>query len=290
MPRKNFSFKIAVGPATLLVALFGLTAGLAQAGPVTGGPGNPPVVGSAVYQGVLAIIPAGAGDSIMEIGNTGSDIASTGDLYFRTSQVLGSAAASLVKNSGTGKTDLNLPGGLCLSGLCKKNWPVGGGGTSYWTTNSTWIEPVSNRGMYISRAATDASLSGALQVFGDNPVAAVSIDSSGVGDALTVGSALNVYGDIEVTGAITVLDCPPPGYNCPSPDPWEIGTVWHPGNDGRNSGLDASLLDGTDLHVLRELYDAGAGTNICGEPGDITAWCLCGEFESAGANECLKIE
>jgi hypothetical protein len=67
------------------VALSGLTSlavfafyQQAQAGPITGGPGVAPFVKLGVYQGLISIVPGGSGDSIMEIGNAGRDIKTTG--------------------------------------------------------------------------------------------------------------------------------------------------------------------------------------------------------------------
>jgi len=51
-----------------------------SAGPITGGYGNAPFSKLSVYQGVLSIVPGGAGDSVMEIGNAGRDIKSTGSI------------------------------------------------------------------------------------------------------------------------------------------------------------------------------------------------------------------
>lgn len=59
------------------------------AGPITNGPGNPPYAKVSVYQGVISIIPGGGTDSIMEIGNAGRDIASTGSIYLRPGTING---------------------------------------------------------------------------------------------------------------------------------------------------------------------------------------------------------
>ncbi|MBI2984279.1 MAG: hypothetical protein HYY50_01510 [Candidatus Kerfeldbacteria bacterium] len=76
-------------PPVFLTAIIGLLFGIsitlasrsALAGPITGGPGSAPFTKLGVYQGVISIIPGGGGNSVMEIGNAGRDIKSTGALH-----------------------------------------------------------------------------------------------------------------------------------------------------------------------------------------------------------------
>lgn len=76
-----------VALATLAVPAAFLVAQQVVAGPITGGPGNSPFAKLSVYQGVIAIVPGLYGDSVMEIGNAGRDIASTGSIYLRPGSV-----------------------------------------------------------------------------------------------------------------------------------------------------------------------------------------------------------
>ncbi len=83
----------------------------ADAGPITGGPGVAPFTKLAVYQGVMTVVPTG-GAQLMEIGNAGQDIASTGDVYLRPGSVAESNTVALrVYNSG-GTAFATLPGRL----------------------------------------------------------------------------------------------------------------------------------------------------------------------------------
>lgn len=59
------------------------------AGPITNGPGVAPFVKLGVYQGVISVVPGGVTDSILEIGNAGRDIASTGSIYLRPGTIGG---------------------------------------------------------------------------------------------------------------------------------------------------------------------------------------------------------
>ncbi len=67
--------------ASVGLGLLGSVA-LVSAGPITN-PGGLPFAKLSVYQGVVAIVPGLSGDSVMEIGNAGRDIASTGSIYLR---------------------------------------------------------------------------------------------------------------------------------------------------------------------------------------------------------------
>ncbi len=79
-------------PITLIALSLMVVAPLVWAGPITGGSGNPPFTKLGVYQGVIAIVPGLSGDSVMEIGNAGRDIASTGSIYLRPGSADGQGA------------------------------------------------------------------------------------------------------------------------------------------------------------------------------------------------------
>lgn len=127
------------------VAALILTAGLllaprVQAGPVTGGPGQPPFVKLGVYQGVVSVTTDTS--NIMEIGNLGTDIASTGNLYLRP----GSAprddsknAQAYLKTIGPDQLgSLKVPGEFCLGGQCFTQWPSGVTGTGTHQKLAMW--------------------------------------------------------------------------------------------------------------------------------------------------------
>lgn len=118
---------------TILLALALLaSAPLAFAGPITGGPGNAPFTKLGVYQGVFSVIPGGAGDSVLEIGNAGRDIASTGSLIVRPG---GSATTSGATNyaeffNDAGKASLRVPGRVCIGTTAATCVNLGGSGTT----------------------------------------------------------------------------------------------------------------------------------------------------------------
>ena len=94
-----------------IIAVSILSAGLlfcgtrfALAGPITGGA----VTKFSIYQGVLSIVPTNT--TAMEIGNLGTDIAGTGDLYFRPGALAHSAATNAYFTNTTGKVSLIAPG------------------------------------------------------------------------------------------------------------------------------------------------------------------------------------
>lgn len=89
----------------------------AQAGPITGGPGVAPFVKLGVYQGVISVVPGGVTggvpDSIMEIGNAGRDIKTTGALNF-----FPASGSNVTVNETSGDANLELnPNGTNVSGF-----------------------------------------------------------------------------------------------------------------------------------------------------------------------------
>lgn len=110
MYRKGIHIKIALGALLLVVAT--LTWKTAYAGPITGGAGNAPYTKLGVYQGLISVVPGGTTDSILEIGNAGRDIASTGDIYLRPGS-LSTAAADFARiYEAGGKAALTIPGAV----------------------------------------------------------------------------------------------------------------------------------------------------------------------------------
>lgn len=270
--------------AALVMVVGVVTAMTAQAGSVTNGAGQPPFTETAVYQGVIAVIPGGIGDSLLEIGNQGKDIASTGDIYLRPHSLTGAnTGVRVTKNGNSGITDLHVYGRLCLAGQCEHTWPSAGG-TSFWTQTSTWLEP-STAGQGLYTASSGVGFGGyGLEVYGDHSDAALYISKQTAGGtALQSASSVEIRGSLNVTGQMTMLDCPP-GGNCPDLASMSVGRIWEPANDGRASGLDAARIDGFNFRVLRTPYDASA----CGTGGS-GQWCVCGEFEGFGVYDCLNL-
>lgn len=114
-----------------MLAVFFAALRIAHAGPITGGPGNPPYTKLAVYQGVVSIVPGGPTDSLLEIGNAGRDIAGASQIFIRP-HALNNGSANYIEFykqnfSGTDKASLRIPGELCLGGVCNSSWPSGSG-------------------------------------------------------------------------------------------------------------------------------------------------------------------
>jgi hypothetical protein len=78
----------------------------------------------AVYQGVLSIGPGGASEGVLEIGNSGRDIAGTQDIYIRPSNIGGAneSSSNFAKfysdtGNGAGRTSLTIPGTINAGNL-----------------------------------------------------------------------------------------------------------------------------------------------------------------------------
>jgi len=237
---------------------------------VTGGtPGRPPYAKLSVYQGVIALAPAGTNDSVMEIGNAGRDLASTGDLFFRPSSISYDVGIRLYNNGGY--ADMNVPGKVCLhpgggAADCRTEWPTGGG-SNLWDRIADaklghpdlgYLYPKeTGLGIQIGSNGTPVQVSpasGPAAEFISNGssydyAAWIVHGNNGVG-ALFQG---NVYSSSEVWGLqrVCVGNGAGLGPNCGA----GFSEAWHPANaadpatanEGLNSGLDADLLDGMNV-------------------------------------------
>lgn len=211
------------------------------------------VAGSVVYDGVAVVTTGGSGEGLLELGHvsndagnglaTGLDIASTGSINLRPSALTAANSVNAVRNGGTGRTDLVLPGGICFGSgagqTCNTTWPAGGS-SSYWTNvGGLYLQPTTLTSALVINRANSTYMSTALEAVSDIAGdAALSVDTTGAIAAQFEGGAYtngNVY--VTANGADqvqVVVD-------------GALRNVWHPGNDGHNSGLDASQLDGVGL-------------------------------------------
>lgn len=136
------------------LTLFGLAALVvvilvhpAMAGPVTN-PGNSPFVKLGVYQGVIAVVPDG-GANVLEIGNAGRDIASSGDLYLRPGGVSAANAIKIGRATFAEAAITPQGGRICLdpaqngaSWDCQLAWSSGSGtGDLLWTSAGGKVYP-----------------------------------------------------------------------------------------------------------------------------------------------------
>ncbi|MBI4092863.1 MAG: hypothetical protein HY420_02980 [Candidatus Kerfeldbacteria bacterium] len=123
-----------------------------------------------VTAGVLIVNTGAASDSILELGNAGRDIVSTGDIYFRPDNT--SAGLRFSGNTTDNTQDLLVTGDLsvgrniCLGGVCQSAWP---------STIDLW-ETVTNAGFTYLQPKQDAGINPAIQI-GD-PVKFCAIDGN----------------------------------------------------------------------------------------------------------------
>jgi len=235
------------------------------AGPVTGGSNNWPYAKVSVYQGIMAVAPGGSGSSLMEIGNSGRDIASTNTIYWRPLSIVANVGISLFKDSSAdNRASIDIPGQLCLSGECKDTWPLSGAGTTYWQKVATHLEPT-----VLTRRLQMLPAYRPLEIYSNSSIAAMAVYLSNqtMGYAASFESGrIHVSGNLEVTKDIMVLEN---GTECIGPgNPTNLCKVWHAGNDGWNSKLDAVMLDGEGFFAHDETgymdaYCTGSGDGFC---------------------------
>ncbi len=250
-----------------------------------------------VYDGVISVAPGDVGSGILELGSSGSDIASSSDIYVRPERL---SETNAVRFSPNGKSTVHLYayGGLCLGGLCRDTWPAVSGGTFWNLVGGQYVEPATlSQGVTFTK--TRAGGGAAMEVFSNNTTAAAYISNVSAGAsaaALTINGPAYIGGDLNVTASggdeITLHGgvCqggPADGVICSSSPNCSPGIcaisdyrVWWSGNDGRGSGLDASKLDGIDLDFKYNISNSSCNS------GSLN--CLCGQFPSF--TECLKLQ
>jgi hypothetical protein len=276
---------------------------------VTGGtPGRPPYAKLSVYQGVIALAPAGTNDSVMELGNAGRDIASTGDLFFRPSSLTYDVGIRLYNNAGS--ADMNVPGKVCLhpgggAADCRTEWPTGGGSNLWdriadakaghpdlgYLFPKQLNPPVNTLGVQIGSSGTPVQVGPATGPAADFTNTADSYYQAWMINTNTGVGALfqgNVYSKAEIFGSQRVclgyLGAPEPGI------PLKCGPgfyeAWHPAdvinlglkNEGINSGLDADLLGGLNVTI-----EPPTGCLALGFPNEgVHAACFCVDFPGVG--------
>lgn len=240
----------------------------------------------AVQNGVVTIVPGRLGDSVMEIGNDGRDIASSGSIFFRPN----SSNAGSVFYAGAGNTQnfdltgtLTVNGGISLNGILRTTWPL----ADYWVVDA-------GNNVTPSAASYGVDTPQGFDVFGNSPFgnnfSAVRISNPGnvavdfyYPPGLTSSMMEEVTGDFTVTGG-DIYQCGETamrfyawGSGTPPciTDPISWGKVWTAGNDGIGSGADADNLSGHDVYLNDNFLGFGAG--IYG---------FCGVTENLGEDRC----
>lgn len=188
-----------INPISITITLLALVVTLAyrqvvEASPVTSGSLQS---GAEIYQGLIAVTTGEAGSSLMEIGDAGTTIASSGDLYLRPNGL--SAANGLrLERVGT-KTNVHARGGVCLD-TCRDTWPPSGAGTSYWQLLGTTVEPLdASNSLNFAKSLTQPYVGLDLTGKGGSPSLNVSNASSNPNAAAAkFGYDLQINGQLDI--------------------------------------------------------------------------------------------
>lgn len=285
-PSKLKSFRYIAG-GLLMGMMFGLIWNSALAAPIS------PTTSTraAAYQGVVTVIPGNTGDTILELGATGQDIAGSGDIYLRPSSL--ASTVSIRLRNVTGKTDLEVQGKVCLNGSCRDTWPTGGGSNTWELVGSRLIPVTRAYGVSVRGTPTTDP---AVTVTANNSDAAVFVSNTSAGasaSALKVndGFYTDIFGDLLINSSgpcpLGGTTCPLTVYNpCTFVFPFRpcvpgFQKVWYRENDGATSTLNAGILDAIDVKTY-------SSSPLCNGVDD---QCLCGTLLGAsGFNEyCVAL-
>lgn len=249
------------------------------------------VIGTMVYQGVALVTSGESGSSVLELGNNGQEIASSGDIYLRPNYLPATSGSVLqaikfVKNATTGRTDVYAPGGVCFaSGTCQDTWPTGGG-TSLWNLVSGQRLETATAGRTVSFVKNNPSsaTANAVELVAQNTDTVFGVSNTfGIAAQFSQGALIqgNVIVDKRSSGDEFLM------VNTDTNTSYK---VWHYGNDGHTSsatGLDASKLDGTPIIFYHFPTTSLAS---CGSNGT-DRHCFCGNFFSGTTTwRCIKLQ
>ncbi len=245
--------RIGIGAAlALLLVVFRASVGVRSA-PLTAGK----VERVAVSNGVITVAPGGATDSVMELGNHGNEIVSTGPIFLRPG---GTEAGTRFTGNSDQSQDLSITGDVAIGGGFvlgdpsnpanrKTVWPEPDGWSRLSDGTSNYLAPI-DRTFNISTGTQPLNpeaygfgiYSNAYSSFALN---VSNYDSSA--DAIVFNSK-----NVEIRGDLRIF----PG-SLYSRVAGVDSRVWTTEYDGKGSGLVADILDGKDTYV------AGCGTSVC---------------------------
>lgn len=219
--------------------------------------------------GVITIAPGGATDSVMKVGNHGNIITSTGSIYIRPNGT--TAGSRFIGNADTTQDlimtgKIEVAGSISINGQPKTIWPEPDNWTSITSGPYSNLYP-NDTGLRVdSGNQQDTREAYGLGIY----------ESSAIYSALSIGNSDGPAIDfnantVDVRGSLNILS----GYlYVKLPDPsTTYKRAWTIENDGKNSGLSADLIDGTDT------YFANCGSSVC----------LCA-VATAGQNHCQNLD
>ena len=205
--------------------------------------------------GVLTIAPGGDGHSVMEIGNNGNEIISTGDIYLRPNG--GQPGTRFVGNV-DGTSNLLLTGKMDVAGTitlgngdARTTWPY----PDHWMTvqneqDKTTLTPnEQNIGLTIDRQqVNDTGVAGLSLYSADRDFQALLVDNSNPARyaADFNGSNVTILGDLDVT---KLYLCGSTAEACHT-TPALYKLAWTKDNMYSGGGVDADTLDGVDTYFV----------------------------------------
>ncbi|MBI4092864.1 MAG: hypothetical protein HY420_02985 [Candidatus Kerfeldbacteria bacterium] len=203
-----------------------------------------------VYEGVITIDHT-PGGNILELGNAGRDIASTGEIFVRPGNT--TAGTKFYAASPSEPQNLLLTGRLTVN----KGLNFNGQYITGWTTGSSFWLPAAGNYVEPNPLAYGVQFNSDTNVLANNganqsALYVVNYDLSGLAAKFEspppINQTINIYGNLEATG------------NIRSGAEGNLFDVWTDSNDGYKAAptgpdyldlLDADLLDGVNLDLAK---------------------------------------
>lgn len=235
--------------------------------------------------GVLTIAPGDETDSIMEIGNNGNEIISTGDINIRPN---GSPVGTRFVGNIDGTQDLlltgkfDVQGSITLGGVTRTTWPyVDNWKTIQNTEGNTTLTPSETMfnllvGLQQTRDTAIAGLS--LYSSAGTGYSALNVSNTGTGSLAADFNDTNVliYGDLgyynlyvcgstETTAAERAQECHE------NRSLYKLG--WTKSNIHDQGGVDADYVGGVDTYFVGDCNGQAGAVCLCTSMPDSTSRC-----------------
>lgn len=229
-----------------------------------------PQFGANVYQGLIAVTSGESGAALMEIGNAGQEIASTGTIRLRADKAstLQGQGIEIERDSGTGRANLLARGGVCFgAGTCLDTWPSGSG-TSYWKLANQYVQP-STAGDTVQFTPLAGTSNPALDIVASNTDYTLKASNT-VGDATSFLNGATLENDL-------LVDTRPAGDEIVIFRNNIAYPIWHAGNDGHTvtgTGPDAGRLDSIPIQ-----FRTATGSATCSGISQRHCFCLATAFD-----------
>lgn len=227
-----------------------------------------------ITNGVLTIAPGGPSDNVMELGNRGNEIVSTGPIFIMPG---GTQAGTRFIGNSDQTQDLSMTGSVTITGRVvlgdpaepsnwRTTWPEPDGWTRTVEPSKAYLTPNERTSSIDTGTQPSQSEAYGFGVYANDPAYSGLNVSNYMADSDAID--FNAH-NLEIRGNLNIFPGSLYAYVG-----GQSARVWTTDNDGNGSGLSADKLDGLDTYVA----PCGSGK-----------LCLCAVTTDAPQNHCQEL-